>query len=58
MKAMGTLIDKHTGIVKLHPKQGEKPNYKPKEINTRQIQICLTCERPNCNGNCKKIKEE
>ena len=55
---MGTLIDKHTGIAKLRPKQGDKPKYKPKEINTREIQICLICKKPDCTGNCKKIKEE
>lgn len=55
---MGTLIDKHTGIAKLRPAQGKKPRYTPKEINTREIQICLNCKKPDCTGNCKKIKEE
>ena len=56
---MSNLIDNHTGLVKLRVKQGDKPkHYKPKEINTKEIQICLNCEKPNCTGNCKKIKEE
>ena len=57
---MGTLIDKHTGIAKLRPKQGEKPRsrYAPKEINHKEIEICLNCKKPDCTGNCKKIKEE
>ena len=55
---MGTLIDKHTGIVKLSPKQGDKPTPKKRKVNTEQIQICLNCERPNCKGSCKKIKGE
>lgn len=57
---MNTLIDKHTGIVKLPPKQGKKPshNHVTKEVDTRQIQICLNCDRPNCKGNCKKMKGE
>jgi hypothetical protein len=44
MRAMSTLIDKHTGIVKLQPKQGKKPKYKPKDINIKEIEICLTCD--------------
>jgi radical SAM protein with 4Fe4S-binding SPASM domain len=55
---MGTLIDRHTGLVNLSLKQGEKPKYKPKEKDTKEIQICLNCDRPECKGNCKKIKEE
>ena len=55
---MSNLIDAHTGLVKLRPKQGDKPKYTPKEKDTKEIQICLNCEKPNCNGNCKKIKEE
>lgn len=55
---MGTLFDRHTGLVNLRPKQGDKPTYKPKEKDTKEIQICLNCDRPECKGNCKKIKEE
>ena len=57
---MGTLIDRHTGLVNLRPKQGDKPRsrYTPKEINTREIQMCLNCKKPDCTGNCKKIREE
>ena len=37
---MSNLIDNHTGLVKLRVKQGDKPkHYKPKEINTKEIQI-------------------
>lgn len=55
---MSTLIDNHTGLVKLRPKQGDKTKHKPKEKDSKKIQICLNCEKPDCNGNCKKIKEK
>lgn len=58
---MGKLIDNHTGLVKLRPKQGNKLKhkpYKPKEKNNNEIQVCLNCDRPDCNGNCKKIRGE
>ena len=58
---MGTLIDRHTGLVNVRPKQGEKIKYSPtekstKEKNAKEIQICLNCEKPACKGNCKKMK--
>lgn len=55
---MRYLIDRHTGVAKLSPKQGDKPTPKNRKIKTEQIQICLSCERPDCKGNCKKMKGE
>ena len=53
---MSRFIDKHTGIAKLRPKQGEKPKHPHKEVNNREIQLCLNCNKPDCTGNCKKVK--
>lgn len=58
---MGTLIDRHTGIANVRPKQGDKPKHTSKgkitkEKNAKEIQICLNCKKSSCNGNCKEIK--
>ena len=60
---MGTLIDRHTGLVNVRPKQGEKVKHyntgkRTKEKNAKEIQICLNCDKPSCKGNCKKMREE
>lgn len=54
---MKHLIDKHTGIVNLSPKQGEKQS--PKQLNLKkqqEIDICLNCDKRRCKGNCEKIR--
>ena len=44
------------GVVRLAEKQG-KPQ-KPKDVTeeNRKKQICLTCNKPKCKGNCKRVK--
>lgn len=45
------LFDRHTGLVKLRPKQGEKEKQKKDiEAKNKIKEICLHCERSNCRG--------
>ncbi len=55
---MARFIDRTTGMVKLSPKQGDRAKPKPsrKEKDTGEIQICLSCKKAVCKGNCKRIE--
>lgn len=54
---MKHLIDKHTGMVNLSPKQGEKQSSKQLNLKKQQeIEICLNCDKRRCKGNCEKIR--
>ena len=45
------------GTVKLAEKQGKAQKIKDVTEKNRIKEICLNCNEPKCNGNCKKIKE-
>ena len=46
------------GVVKLAEKQGKKQ--KPKNVTKKneEKEICLNCNSPECNGNCKKVQKK
>ena len=44
------------GTVKLATKQGKKQRAKDVTKKNKEKEICLNCDNPECNGNCKKIK--
>ncbi len=46
------------GTIKLAEKQGKKQ--KPKDVTkkNKEKEICLNCNDPKCNGNCKKVKRK
>jgi hypothetical protein len=54
---MARFIDRTTGVAKLRPTQGDKRRHEHKEKDNTKIQMCLTCTKTSCNGNCKRIKE-
>lgn len=46
------------GYVKLRPKIGAKLKDESTQMeDKRLIDLCLNCEKPKCNGNCKEYKE-
>ena len=48
-----SLIDRHTGIVPLAGKQGNKQrerNAANIEAKNKMMEICLNCDRPVCKG--------
>ena len=54
---MKYLINRHTGIVNLSPKQGEKQSSKQPNLKKQQeIDICLNCDKRRCKGTCEKIR--
>ena len=59
---MGHIIDRHTGIVNLRPKQGDKLKHTSigkniTEKSAKEIQTCLNCKKESCKGSCKKITD-
>ena len=46
------------GTVKLAVKQGKKQKLKDVTKKNEEKEICLNCEDPKCNGNCKKVQKK
>ena len=44
------------GTVKLAVKQGKKQRVRDVTKRNKEKEICLNCNSPKCNGNCKKVQ--